>query len=242
MDIGDRAAGVATVLLALTEGARGGRGPAGVLTLLVETVNRTLGVAAGAATGGPDGVDAGSFVSFPDDRGGALAAAFEMGPGHDCVQRGRPVACDDLMAERFRWLRFGAKASGVGLRGAWAVPLRRGDEMMGALLLADSSGRGRPDLVLAGAMAEAAAVGLRHAHALHRAEAVGDQLRKALRSRIAIEQAKGALAQYGGLDVDEAFVALRWHARSRGLALTDVARGVVAGEIDPSGLVPPPVG
>jgi AmiR/NasT family two-component response regulator len=109
---------------------------------------------------------------------------------------------------------------------------------MGALLLLRPSGAGQPDLGLAGTLAEAAAVGLRHAHALHQAETVGDQLREALRSRVVIEQAKGALALHAGLDVEEAFVALRGHARRRGLGLTDLARRVVAGEIELSAVAP----
>lgn len=234
MDIGHGGTDVAPALLALAEGATDGRGPSGVLTMLVGTAERLLGVAAGAATGGPDGADPGSFVASTGDPGGAFAAAFEVGPGNDCLRTGRPVLCDDVTTERVRWLRFVAKATGEGLRGVWVLPVRRGDELMGALLLGGTSERGRPDLAVAGLLAEAAAVGLRHAHALHRAEALGDQLRGALQSRIAIEQAKGALAVHAGLDADEAFAALRGYARRRGLVLTDLARRVVAGEVDPA--------
>jgi GAF domain-containing protein len=226
----------ASAVLALTEGATHGRGPSGVLAALVETAHTLLGTAAAAVTGDPDGVDRGSLVVSPEDPDGLLAAAFEDGPGRDCVRTGRPVICDDVAAERPRWLRFAAKASGAGVRGAWAVPVRRESESMGALLLLD--GPGRPDLGLAGTLAEAAAVGLRHAHALHRAEAVGDQLREALRTRVVIEQAKGALALHSGVDPEEAFVVLRRYARRRGLRLTDLARRVVTGEIDLSAVAP----
>lgn len=226
----------ASAVLAVTEGATHGRGPSGVLAVLVDTAHTLLGSPAAAVTGDPDGVDPGSLVVSPGDPDGLLAAAFEDGPGRDCVRTGRPVICDDVTAERPRWLRFAAKASGAGVRGAWALPVRRDDESMGALLLLD--GPGRPDLGLAGTLAEAAAVGLRHAHALHRAEAVGDQLREALRSRVAIEQAKGVLALHSGVDVEEAFVVLRRYARRHGLGLTDLARRVVTGGVDLTSVAP----
>ena len=72
---------LASALLALTEGATNGQGPAGVLTALVRAADRLQGAAAGAATGGPEGVDAGSLVVSADDPAGVLAAGFEDGPG-----------------------------------------------------------------------------------------------------------------------------------------------------------------
>ena len=116
-----------------------------------------------------------------------------------------------------------------------ALPMRRGDESMGALLLLDVSGRGRPDLEIAQALAEAAAVGLRHAHALHRSEAVGAQLREALRSRVVIEQAKGRWRCTPASTWIDAFTVMRRYARGRGIGLTELARRLVTGELDPVG-------
>jgi AmiR/NasT family two-component response regulator len=62
-------------------------------------------------------------------------------------------------------------------------------------------------------------------------EVVADQLQGALDSRVAIEQAKGVLAERTGRTVDEAFTVLRRHARVNGLKLNEVARAVVAGEL-----------
>jgi AmiR/NasT family two-component response regulator len=59
------------------------------------------------------------------------------------------------------------------------------------------------------------------------------QLQTALESRIVIEQAKGILAARHGLDVDEAFDALRRGARSHGQKLHDLAARVVAGPTTP---------
>jgi hypothetical protein len=59
------------------------------------------------------------------------------------------------------------------------------------------------------------------------------QLEAALRSRIAIEQAKGILAERHGLDVDDAFDVLRGTARANRLKLHDLVGSIRAGEPDP---------
>lgn len=58
------------------------------------------------------------------------------------------------------------------------------------------------------------------------------QLDRALRSRVVIEQAKGYLACRHGISPDAGFEILRRHARSNQLLIRDVARQVVAGELE----------
>lgn len=58
------------------------------------------------------------------------------------------------------------------------------------------------------------------------------QLDAALRSRVVIEQAKGFLAARHAMSPDDAFAALRRHARSNRLLIRDVARAVVEGTLD----------
>lgn len=234
-------AGVAPVLLDLSAVPPGHGGPGRVLDVLVEGACALLGLVAGAALIDDDGAVHGvtaSGVGGTDIDRAALAAGFGQGPGGDCARAGRPVLCDDLGAERPRWLSFVAKASAAGLGAAWAVPVRRDGEVSGALLLLGPRGVARPDLVVACALAEAAAIAVRHARSLSRAHDETAQLRAALHSRIVIEQAKGALAAHAGVGVDEAFTALRGHARTRGRPLHDVARGVVEGDLDPGAVLP----
>ena len=64
------------------------------------------------------------------------------------------------------------------------------------------------------------------------AELLAEQLQDALNSRIVIEQAKGVLAERAGVHVDAAFQLLRGFARSHGLPLSEVARQVVARDLD----------
>jgi AmiR/NasT family two-component response regulator len=66
---------------------------------------------------------------------------------------------------------------------------------------------------------------------------VTEQLQHALQSRIAIEQAKGMLAERAGVPVDEAFSRLRCYARTRQRLLADVAGDVVSGALAPDAVL-----
>jgi len=59
------------------------------------------------------------------------------------------------------------------------------------------------------------------------------QLETALRTRVAIEQAKGVLAERHGMGLDEAFAVLRRAARSHRVKLHDLVARVRPGEADP---------
>ena len=62
------------------------------------------------------------------------------------------------------------------------------------------------------------------------------QLEHALKSRVAIEQAKGVLAERYGLGLDEAFEVIRQSARSHRLKLHDLVRRITPGEPTPDEL------
>jgi len=62
------------------------------------------------------------------------------------------------------------------------------------------------------------------------------QLEHALQSRVAIEQAKGIVAERYGLQLDEAFELIRRAARSHRMKLHDLARAVQPGQETPAEL------
>ena len=61
-----------------------------------------------------------------------------------------------------------------------------------------------------------------------------EQLQGALTSRVAIEQAKGILAERLGIGPEDAFILLRRSARSSRMKLHDLAREVVASRETPA--------
>ena len=78
------------------------------------------------------------------------------------------------------------------------------------------------------ALAHVATIGLLQERAIRRFEVLAEQLQSALNSRIVIEQAKGAVAQFRNVSVDDAFVLLRNYAQRSKQRLGDVAYAALA--------------
>jgi hypothetical protein len=72
-----------------------------------------------------------------------------------------------------------------------------------------------------------AAIGLIQERALRERNMLGEQLQAALNSRVIIEQAKGMLAEYLTVTVDDAFELLRNYARSHNRKLSEIASDAV---------------
>jgi GAF domain-containing protein len=89
------------------------------------------------------------------------------------------------------------------------------------------------------ALADVAAIAILQHRALE-AQVVTQQRHHALNSRIVIEQAKGIVAERGGLDMEQAFMALRHHARNHNLPLVVLAEDVIGGSLAASGPGPVP--
>lgn len=62
---------------------------------------------------------------------------------------------------------------------------------------------------------------------------MNEQLQHALTSRVAVEQAKGIIAERLGADMNDAFAWLRRHARGSGRLLSEVAQDVIDGRLRP---------
>ncbi len=155
----------------------------------------------------------------------------DEGPCLDCYAGGQPVSVPDLAAETERWPQFTAAAHAGGFESAHALPLRLRDEVLGALGLfgAHAGALDEDDLALAQALAHVATIAILQHRAAASTGALTAQLQTALNSRVVLEQAKGVLAERGGLDMDEAFARLRDFARHHNRRLTDVAHAVVTG-------------
>jgi GAF domain-containing protein len=158
------------------------------------------------------------------------------GPCLDCVRTGVSVVSDNLDHDRERWPLFVPAARMAGFRSVAAVPMRLREQTIGGLALFMDVPQPIPDANrrLAQALADVATIGVLQQRSLHRSHLLSEQLQNALTSRIAIEQAKGVLAERNNLTMDEAFDALRRHARDNNLKLTDVATSVVTTGLDPT--------
>ena len=170
----------------------------------------------------------------------------DEGPCLDCFNTGAVVVNGNL-SQTTPWPMFAAESVTAGFPSVCAVPLRLKDLVLGCLnlfmsepvLLSDA------EIALAQALADVASIAIVQDQAVRDAAIREGHLQHALTSRIAIEQAKGMIAERGGVDMDDAFVRLRAFARNHNRGLTEVAEGLVAGTISidsitPGRRLPPP--
>ncbi|MFC7341997.1 ANTAR domain-containing protein [Saccharopolyspora griseoalba] len=156
----------------------------------------------------------------------------EEGPSLECYRTGEIVSTSGSDEIHRRWPHFAEAAGDLGFAEVHAVPMRLRERTFGSLnLFRAEPGLTTAEAHLARALADVTTIGLVQERTLRQREALNEQLRGALDSRVAIEQAKGVLAERLDLDVEEAFAALRRYARSRSLRLNDVARSVVSGSL-----------
>lgn len=206
------------------------------LDLLAGRCVELLGVdAAGVALGDQRGRLRSAAASAEEAR---LLELFEVqtdaGPCVDAYRTGRPVVNADLAAEEERWPRFAAAASEAGFTSVHALPMRLRGEVIGALNLfcVEATSLTDTDQRIGQALADVATIGILQNRGARHAETVTEQLQTALNSRVVIEQAKGVLAERGSLSMDEAFEALRSHARRTSQRLSDLARSVSDNTVD----------
>ena len=153
---------------------------------------------------------------------------FGEGPCLAAFAEDRVVAVEDLQSERV-WDRIAAVVGQLQVRGVLSVPVRLAEQPVGTLDVyvtqprAWTSGEVEALGALAVVTAELVSTGVELA--VRDAEVA--QLRRALASRVWIEQAKGVLAATRGVSPDAAFQRLRARARSSSRKLADLAQEVV---------------
>lgn len=160
------------------------------------------------------------------------------GPCIETVHTGKPVTITTSAELTSRWPRFASAVDQDRFSAVYAFPMRLRTETIGALNLFNGP---RPpmsehDHRIAQALADIATIGILQQRSLSRSSLLAEQLQHALKSRITVEQAKGVVAEYGGVDVGTAFVTIRAYARGNGLRLSDVAHALVVRDLLPGEL------
>lgn len=171
-----------------------------------------------------------------------LDAACGQGPAVEAHRTARSVIVRDPADAAARWPRFALQLERAGYARATALPMRLRQDSLGSLLLLHTANvpLDAEDLALAQAFADAATIGLVHARTISLQHTVNEQLHTALQSRIVIEQAKGVLAVRRGITLNQAFDALRRHARHQRVLLSKVARDVIDTGLAPGATPSPP--
>jgi GAF domain-containing protein len=215
-----------------------------LLTLLADRCVEVLDVAAaGLMLAGPDG-DLRVMASSSEAM--RVLELFELqskeGPCPDCYLSGKPVINQDLAMATGRWPRFAPQALAAGFHSVHALPMRLRGTVIGALNLfhLEPGEMGGADVEAAQALADVATIAILQHRAALEAQVVNQQRQHALNSRIIIQQAKGMVAERQGLNMEQAFTALRNHARNHNLRLVVLAEAVIGGSLAASALDPVP--
>ncbi|MGI9016441.1 MAG: GAF and ANTAR domain-containing protein [Euzebya sp.] len=163
-----------------------------------------------------------------------LELQHDQGPCPDAFRTGAAVQSPDLLADLDRWPIFTRAALDAGFRSATALPLRLRDDVIGALNLIRTTPGTMPDgdIRAAQALADVATIGILQHRAMRESALLSEQLGYALKSRVAIEQAKGVIAHHLDITTNEAFDVLRSFARTNNRRLVDCAMGVVDRSLD----------
>lgn len=151
------------------------------------------------------------------------------GPCLDAL-RHRRINRANADVARQRWPAFAAEANRLGIRSFLAAPLVAGNDPLGSMNLYSASVEGFEALddALVALFCGQAAVALANSQLYKSALTLNDQLRSAMESRAAIEQAKGMLMERHGVGPAEAFALLRERSQRGNRKLRDVAEELVA--------------
>ena len=201
-----------------------------VLEKLAERVTEVLGLAGSGVS-----LEVEGKVSFVTAVTGAVARlervqeSLQRGPCVDSCHSGAVVAVGDVSTAGDRWGEYAQVAGSLGISAVAGIPMRLQGKGIGALNLYSTDLRdwSSEDLAAAQVMADMATVYLVNASQLRQQADLSEQLSRALRSRVVIEQAKGVLAEALGIGVDDAFLRIRAWARNHNTPLHTVATRVV---------------
>ncbi|HEY3978729.1 MAG TPA: GAF and ANTAR domain-containing protein [Streptosporangiaceae bacterium] len=169
------------------------------------------------------------------------AAQYEMDDG-PCLAafRDQRIYRIDSTAAEDRWPAFARDAASHGVTATLSVPLAARREGVGALnLYSRTAAFSDQHVRQAEVFAAQAAIVLANAQVYWDARQLGENLRQAMRSRAAIDQATGILMADGGRRPDEAFQLLVRASQRENRKLRDIAAEIVAHASDRRGPLGP---
>ena len=204
----------------------------GTLQVLADRCVELLEVDAAALLHG-DPTDPRVVVSSASARLLDLLEVDAESPGTACLWSGEALVDLPLADGVDRWPRFARAALAGGFRTVTVLPLRHVDRTIGSLTLFRTDEAPMPPglLDVGQALADVAAISVLQHRAAVECRQLTDQLDRALKTRVVIEQAKGVLAARDDLDMDQAFAVLRRQARRTNARISEVARQVIDGPL-----------
>lgn len=175
------------------------------------------------------------YVTATDEETRAAEIAEEelqAGPCHQAFVTGEVVVSSDIEQDLDRWPEWGRAAIDAGFRSAVGFPMMSRGEAVGTVNVYNRTPRiwDTEALDVGQSLANVASAYVLGQTRLRQSLALTDQLQQALESRVAIEQAKGILAERHGISPEEAFTRLRDRARKQRQKLRDLAETVIRGE------------
>jgi GAF domain-containing protein len=225
--------------LTLTEYVRTTLGTYGIAETLQRLTEQCLEVLGCAGAGVSVGDAEGRLHDVTATNAATAVVELEQvqgkeGPCHDVFASGERRAIADLGQCEARWPSYVRIALDQGRRAVLGVPMVADDTIIGVLDVHQSMvwEWGPDEEEAAQLLADMAAGYIANLRLLSTTRRLADQLRRALDSRVVIEQAKGVVATSCDVDMDTAFHLLRRESQSTNRRLHEVARDVVAGDVE----------
>ena len=163
----------------------------------------------------------------------------QEGPCLDCYRTGQPVANHDLAADNAPLAAIRRRSTRRRLPFRARIPhatARHRHRRPQPVPHRAAARWSPPTSIAAQALADVATIAILQHRAALEAQVLNEQLQYALNSRIAIEQAKGMIAERDGVTWRKRSSTLRNHARKHNLRLAQVAEDLVSGALPASAL------